>query len=145
MPNSSLIEQRRSIPPSDRGPRYRHITTCSWRPSPPILPGLTFNTPDEILGTHSNPHSTVNIHYKVPGLGPGLRVYDARNATAFLSVLDPRIGHDHVLRWIPVAVLVKAIVETIAVINLGLRDLEFAGCGELHAINFGHFLIRLNL
>src|SRR5882757_85709 len=54
MPNSSLIEQRRSIPSSDRAPRRHHITTCSWRPSSPILPGLTFNTPDEVLGTHSS-------------------------------------------------------------------------------------------
>src|SRR3954447_18002824 len=53
MPNSSLIEQRCTIPSSDRAPRCHHSTTCSWRPSSPILPGLTFSTPDEVLGTHS--------------------------------------------------------------------------------------------
>ena len=37
-----------------------HIPTRSWRPSSPILSGLTFSTPDEVLGTHRQgliPHS----------------------------------------------------------------------------------------
>src|SRR5262245_39500746 len=47
-----LIEERRSIPSSDRAPRCHHFTTCSWRPSSPILPSLTFSTSDEVFGTH---------------------------------------------------------------------------------------------
>src|SRR6267154_5784088 len=57
MPNSSLIEQRCTIPSSDRAPRRHYITACSWRPSSPILPGLTLSTPDEVLGTHRDDQS----------------------------------------------------------------------------------------
>jgi hypothetical protein len=69
MPNSSLIEQRRSIPPSDRAPRRHHNTTCSWRPSF-IFPGLTFSTSDEVLGTHRRRGYSRNQVSKIRVLPP---------------------------------------------------------------------------
>src|SRR5262245_57441565 len=81
MPNSSLIEERRSIPSSDRAPRCNHFTTCSWRPSSPILPSLTFSTSDEVLGTHrKHPPNSARYSFSAGFRRPKPRSRRIRNA-----------------------------------------------------------------
>ena len=127
-----------TLPQNKRPPK----TSISLGPSSSNGPPLNRTFPTNVGPKGGRPcaKKTERPKREDPGIIPGPS-YCERFTGLNWGIFNPGIGHDHVLRRIPIAILVDSVVETVGVIDINLGYFKFAICCELNAIYFGHLFI----